>query len=297
MKILLIGHSIIDHLEKEGKEVVKPGGIFYSVGGILSVKKAEDEIYLLTGINQNNYKLFERIFTRLNLDHSCYISDMPEVFLKVFENKEREEVYKNISSKLKLDKIEDWNKFDGILINMITGFDLSLEQITSIRKSFDGPIYFDVHTLSRGVDAKMNREFRPIPDSEKWLSNIDILQCNENELRTVVDLKEEDAAKKILEHGPKVVIVTKGGNGVTAYSESNSEIVNYNLNAEKVKVVNKIGCGDIFGSVFFYLYLCGENILESLKSANKIAGFSVSNNIVDNPEIMKDYVKQRVNKN
>ena len=291
MKILLIGHSIIDHLEITGKELIKPGGILYSTIGMLSFKKNEDEIFLLTGINENNSGLFNKIYSKVNLDYSCKVNDMPEVFLKTFEDKEREEVYKNLSSQLSLDKVSNWNQFDGILINMITGYDLSLEQLRYIRKSFKGLICFDVHTLSRGIDKNMKREFRSVPEPEKWLANIDVLQCNESELKTVIDKDEPEAAENILSMGPIILIVTKGEGGVTAYSKMKSEIISYNLPAEKVKVINKIGCGDIFGTIFFYSYLSSKNILESLKLANKIAGLSVSHNIIDNPEVIKMYVK------
>ena len=47
--------------------------------------------------------------------------------------------------------MKDLNKFDGIFINMITGFDINQKQIEDVRKKFKGLIYFDVHTLSRGV--------------------------------------------------------------------------------------------------------------------------------------------------
>jgi hypothetical protein len=42
--------------------------------------------------------------------------------------------------------------FNGIMINMISGFDITLEQLKTIRKNFSGPVYMDVHTFSRGVD-------------------------------------------------------------------------------------------------------------------------------------------------
>lgn len=288
MKILLIGHSIIDHLEIDGNESIKPGGVYYSTLGMRSIKRNEDKIFLLTGINENSFALFKKIYTGVNLDFSDKVKDMPEVFLRIFETKEREEVYKNISSRLIIDKVKNWNQFDGILINMITGYDLDLEQLRLIRNSYKGLIYFDVHTLSRGVDENMKREFRPIPESEMWLANIDILQCNENELRTVIDKVEAEAADNILKLGPKILIITKGDKGVTAYVRKKTEINRYNLEAGKVLAINKIGCGDIFGAVFFYSYLCAENILESLKLANKIAALSVSLNIIDNPEAIKN---------
>ena len=291
MKILLIGHSIIDHYNISEEIITKPGGIFYSATGFLSLKQPEDEIYLLSGVSKKYLHLFERAYGKINNSLLFDLEDMPEVCLTIYKDKERGEVYKNLSSNLPIEKINNWNMFDGILINMITGFDLAVEQITLIRKSFGGPIYLDIHTLSRGIDANMKREFHKIPLIEKWLSNVDILQCNENELRTVFDLGSElDSAKKILECGPRILIITKGEKGAVLYCRGDKKIVKKENTAEKVNVVNKIGCGDIFGAVFFYSYLNSRNTDKSLIKANKVAGTSVSHNIIDNPDILKKYV-------
>ncbi len=272
MKILLIGHSIIDHIDN----TIKPGGIFYSFTGMNAVKDTADVIYLVTGINDRNKELFFNYY-EANLDFAFNLDDMPEVFLRNFDDREREEVYKNISVELSMDKINDWHFFDGILINMITGFDISIDNIEKIRNAYKGLIYFDVHTLARGVDENMKRNFRPILQIEKWLVNIDILQCNESELTTIVDYKIEPAVEYILNTGVKILIVTKGENGVAAFYKGGNIVKQILLEAEKVIVKNKIGCGDIFGAVFFYSYLRGGNLEESLKKANKAAAITVAN--------------------
>jgi hypothetical protein len=122
MKILLVGHSIVDHLDESGKEISKPGGIFYSLLGISSSTKIEDEIFLLTGWNQKTIHLFEKLYSIANLTIANKVEEMPDVFLKTSGEGEREETYKNLSTRLSIEKISNWNQFDGILINMITGF-------------------------------------------------------------------------------------------------------------------------------------------------------------------------------
>lgn len=283
MNILLIGHSIIDHYKIENIELIKPGGIYYSAAGMLYIKNNEDNLFLLTGINKNSYNLFEKVYSKLNLTLSTELDNMPEVSLKIYEHQERDEFYKNISSPLSLDKINDWNLFNGILINMITGFDISLEQLKYIRKNFNGLVYLDIHTLSRGVDENLKRNFRLIPQAEEWLSNIDIVQCNENELKTLFNYEDDYMIiKKVMTLKPELLVLTKGMNGAEVYFKDNHQIGKYSIQAEKVVVKNKVGCGDIFGSVFFYLYLRTHDIMNSLKIANKIAALSVSSvNIED----------------
>ncbi|MHB8905058.1 MAG: carbohydrate kinase family protein [Melioribacteraceae bacterium] len=277
MKILLIGHSIIDHFEELDKEISKPGGIFYSVLGILSLAEKEDEVFLLTCRNEDSFHLFETLYSRVNQTFVNTVENMPEVILKTSGSGEREETYKNLSSKLTIDNVKDWNQFDGILINMITGSDLSLDQLKTIRKNFKGTIYFDIHTLSRGVDANMDRKFRPVPHIKEWLANINILQCNENELKTIVQDKEEFyCAKEIFQFGPRIIIITKGEKGAQTYFIENGEIKSFILKAEQVNVVNKIGCGDIFGAVFFYSYISERDVGKSLWLANKAGAIAAA---------------------
>ncbi|MDH7604281.1 MAG: carbohydrate kinase family protein [Melioribacter sp.] len=253
------------------------------------MKNENDNIFLLTGINKNALKYFEKLYSKCLPDFLIHLDDMPEVFLKIYEHKERDEFYKNISSSLPVEKINNWLSFDGILINMITGFDITYEQLKNVRHNFNGLIYFDVHTLSRGVDENLKREFRTIPDVENWLSNVDIIQCNESELKTIFNYDDKKIIiENILKYGPRALILTKGNKGAEIFYIDKGEIKNLSVTAEKVEIKNKIGCGDIFGAVFFYTYLNTNDLLISLRTANKIAAKSVSSNNIE--ELLKEYV-------
>ena len=287
MKIILIGHSIIDHYEGTDEKKSSPGGIFYSTIGINSIRKSTDQIYLLTGWNRNSFSIFENLYLKVDLDRTNELINMPEVYLKVSGESEREGVYKNAAENLSVDNVSDWNIYDGVLINMITGSDILLQQLKYIRKRFKGKIYIDIHTLSRGIDNKMKREFRPIPNIEEWLACIDILQCNENELKTIVQYQNEvNSAYRILSSGPNILIVTKGDSGAQVYYRSDREVKNLIVDAIKVNQVNKIGCGDIFGAVFFYTYISTNDILVSLNAANKAGAIVASrNDLITIPEL------------
>ncbi|MEW6701160.1 MAG: carbohydrate kinase family protein [Bacteroidota bacterium] len=286
MKILLIGHSIIDHFEEVGNKIPKPGGVFYSSLGILSVSNACDGIFLLTSWNENSFYLFEKVYSKVDLRFAVKVDAMPEVFLKTSGEKEREEIYKNLSTQLSIKQINNWNQFDGILINMITGFDISLEQLKTIRKKFSGIIYFDFHTLSRGIEKNMKREFRPIPNAKEWLENIDIIQCNRSELDTIIkEGSEVERANQILQAGPKILIITKGEKGAQIYFNYRNKINSFSAAAERVNAVNKVGCGDIFGAVFFYSYISTKDVYKSLKTAIKAGAVAASkSNLTTQPD-------------
>ncbi|MGK9475197.1 carbohydrate kinase family protein [Melioribacter sp. OK-6-Me] len=279
MNIALVGHSIIDYISHYGKEYIRPGGIYYSALGMLSQINETDNVFLITGVDKNKFHLFNSLYSKLRTDFIFNLADMPSVLLITEQEGEREEIYKNLSDRLILPDI-DWNRFDGILINMITGFDIDHQQLEKIRKNYKGLIYFDVHTLARGVDTNNKRFFRTIPEIEKWLSCIDILQCNQNELKTIYDYSDrKEAAAEIINHGVKIVLITKGNSGAELYYISGEQLETVEVKAEDVDEINKIGCGDIFGSVFFYSYLSTQDLNYSLKKANYFAALSVSGKI------------------
>ncbi len=275
MKLLLIGHSVEDHIIRNGSEVIQPGGLYYSAIGALSVKTENDELFIHTAIKKN-YHLFDDVYSNFNKKYLEESDNIPEVYLTIHPGKEREERYSNLSAKLKIP--QNYNeKFDGILINMITGFEMEVEELQILRNNFNGSIYFDLHSLSRGINTKMERIFCAVKEREKWLSCIDILQTNENEVLTLSEKKKlTEIAEEVLSLGVRILVVTKGALGVKAYYKNGDEIESVFLSAEKIVVKNKVGCGDIFGAVFFYNYIKQPNLMNALQKANRAAGIAVS---------------------
>ena len=278
MKILLIGHSVEDHLLTKEIETITPGGIYYSALGHEIIKEDKDEIYLNTVIESCNENLFSAVYDNLNKKYIRIENEIPKVFLTVHEDKERDECYNKVTKNLEIN-FSELNSFDGIQLNMVTGFDVTINQVEQLRKNFRGLIYIDVHTLSRGLEGDMKREFRTIPEFDRWAKSVDIIQVNENELLT---LDDETAPKKIimkiLNFGLKFIIVTKGHLGAKVYWLHNEEINSIFVSAIKVNSGNKIGCGDIFGSVFFYFYLKTSDLNTALNKANYFAGLTASKN-------------------
>jgi len=292
MKFLLIGQSVEDHIYYKKEYKVKPGGIYYSVAALEHIKETDDEIYLCTS-RQKNDRLFSGLYDKVKPDYFNYSGKIPRVRLNIFDEREREEIYENITGNLRV-STDDLNKFDGILINMITGFDISLEQMKQIRKNFHGSIYFDVHTFSRGLNEKMEREFRLIPDFDKWLQNIDILQANSRELLTLMDSGDKDEIIKfIMGTNVKCLLETKGENGAFCYTIDNGLITINGLPSLDVDVRNQVGLGDVFGAVFFYSYIKNRSVNEALKYAVAAGGIAASyNNIDDFKNLRKDVFKR-----
>ncbi len=274
MKVLVIGHSVVDRIKIGDTVTVKPGGIYYTSVGFLNFIESDDEIFLLSKMDKNNYSLFENVFGNFNLTLLKWVQKIATVELIIHDNEERWEHYDSVPESMTIPPDLDYALFDGILINMINGMDITLPDLEMIRENFDGPIYFDVHTMSRGIGSDNHRYFRKIPDADKWFSMLDIVQANEHEILTFCDSKDEKyIAEWTLNLGVDHLIVTKGDKGVAGYSfDKKGQLIVREFRAESADPVNKVGCGDIFGAVAFYNYLAGQDFAGSIKLANRAAG-------------------------
>jgi sugar/nucleoside kinase (ribokinase family) len=293
MIFLIIGHSVVDKIIDKSKLSKKPGGIYYSVISILSQLGKNDKLFLCSAIDERSKSLFKEIYDQVDKKYLQNVDSIPEVELVIEETGERKEKYSAIPGNLIL-PMDDLNQFDGILMNMISGYDISLTQLQQIRKNFSGLIYFDVHTLSRGVDEGLKRNFRLIENFNKWAACIDILQTNERELLTLSKKNAEmDIIEELLVSGIKQIIITRAEKGASVYLKENDVIIKYHEDAIKVKLINKVGCGDVFGAVYFYDIIKNKNVTLALKNANLCAGISTTYlNTKDYLNLKKDADKQ-----
>jgi hypothetical protein len=277
MKLLLIGHSAEDHIYYKGNVEVKPGGLYYTSSALLNIKDKEDELYLITSIEEKRYHLFSKIYDQLNIEYSIRGDGIvPIVRLNIFDNKEREEKYERLGGTLQI-PYDHLSSFDGILINMISGFDITLEQLREIRKNYSKPIYMDVHTLTRGVGKNLERPQTIIPGFSDWAECLDLIQVNQQELYSLYnENSEREIARQVLEAGAKCLIITKDDKGARIYYKENNELSSLMISAIKVNAKNKVGCGDIFGAIFFYTFIKFGKIIKSLELANYAAGMITS---------------------
>ena len=112
----------------------------------------------------------------------------------------------------------------------------------------------------------------------KAIGRVDILLINEGEAGMLFKTQDLDqAARQALELGPKAVIIKKGSEGASLYTESGR----YDIPAVKLdKVVDPTGAGDSFAGGFMgYLAKTGDLSEESLRKAmsygTALASFTV----------------------
>lgn len=291
MNLLIIGHSVVDNIIYKGKKIIKPGGIFYAAAALAGFKEKSDTVFLCTSLSEDSANLFLPVYNLLNTDYLVYDTVIPKVNLIISDRDERTECYDKVSKPLNVN-YSDLQQMNGVLINMISGFDITLEQIKNIRNNFDGLIYFDVHTFSRGIDDKGIRSFRKINNFNEWAECVDILQANKTEIKMLTDkLTEEETVEELFSFKIKQVIVTDAEKGAVVYlNDINTR--KEQMPAINVIAINHVGCGDVFGAVYFYNYIQNKNVKDALTIANKAAGISTTySSVNDYLNLKKDVFK------
>ena len=296
MNFLVIGHSVVDKIIEKERYSTKPGGIFYTVISLLSRMEQADKIYLCSNIDDDHAELFKIAYDRVENEFIQNVISIPHVELLVNESGERNEIYSGIPENLILPE-KDLDHFDGIIINMITGYDISLSQLKELRKNYNGVIYFDVHTLSRGIDKNLERNFSQIMNFNEWAKCVDILQANESELQTLSNKGDEfEIVRELFSYGIKQIVVTRSDKGATVFYKDLNSISYVYRKALQLNAINKVGCGDVFGAVYFYNCIKNQKIHLALEQAILYAGISTTYSEVKELLKLKKDAHERINK-
>lgn len=110
------------------------------------------------------------------------------------------------------------------------------------------------------------------------LKKVDILIPNEIELSQLSGIKIDsiesikEASSVIIKKGVKNIITTLGKKGVMVFNEDIAEYIN----PTEHKAIDTAGAGDVFAGSFMYKFAITQDLLESAKFANKVAGVSVT---------------------
>ncbi len=122
----------------------------------------------------------------------------------------------------------------------------------------------------------------------RLLQVADIVKVSDEDLEWLVpgELSDLERAEALLDKGPALVLVTAGGDGVTAYFSDGRSVVNKITPRE---VVDTVGAGDTFNAGFLHSLqdrgllnkaaiseLSERQVLEALELGSKVAGVVVS---------------------
>jgi hypothetical protein len=176
---------------------------------------------------------------------------------------------------------------DALYVNFFSGFEMGVAAAERLRAAFPGPLYADLHSLFLGPPGAGARERRRLPEWARWAACFDAVQLNEEELAMVGGAGEEWAARarRLLDAGPGLVLVTRGGAGAAAARRAGfpddpavwparrgaaggAEIFPF---AATPTPGDPTGCGDVWGTTAFCGLLGGRTLAEAVAAAHAAA--------------------------
>lgn len=300
MNYLVIGEPCVDVIHKaDGSRIFSYGGILYSVISLAVLSGRDDTIIPVMNAGEDEFDNIIAILSkypnirthginklkhptrRVNLYYNLYNTDKSARLEKSTEPTYTLS-YGDVESLLPM--------ADAILVNMISGIDITIETLKNIRKAFSGFMHIDIHNIvmSTGEDGK--RVHAPVDNWYEWCTNSDTVQMNQFEVSTLSyeKLSEYKIAERILlnNHFPvKGMIVTKGIDGATGYRKTEKKFGNerfFDLDQiqiaaiENARFVDSTGCGDVFASAFTLDYSRNSNFEKSIHYANRMASYNTS---------------------
>lgn len=291
MTLGLIGTFIRDRIVMlDGSEVGSIGGLYHSLANAAFL--APDSIKLLP---------VARVGEDFWSDIQSMLSDLPgidgrglikvpqpntQVTLIYKSQNRRDEISSQPMQPLQLEEVRPLRHADAILINMITGEDISLTALQWLAESTPALLYFDFHTMALARDLSGQRMFRKPPDWRDWLRVVDFVQMNQEEARLLADLESEydfEGFRRFMQEvlhrlDCKGMNITLGENGVLAglRSENGHIEIRQIPVPEPIEPVDVIGCGDAFSAAFLIHFLQFKDFFKAAAFGNRIASLNTT---------------------
>lgn len=294
-RIGIIGAPCIDEIISPSGELLERqlGGVLYSYAALARLihdTELDVEVVPLTHISVPDAEYLQSFLSELpnfNLSHAprTYDALSNRVKLQYHEDNSRSEFCASILPALTQDHLSTdlLASLDGLFVNMISGFDISLDTLRWIRANMKGYIHLDVHALVLGPlssDPAHPRIPRGVAHWREWLSNVDSAQLNEMEsdwfgvpdTTSEMELLREIRAIASETRAPQSVVITRAERGATSFDFANGKIWNKKPTTRSVK--NTTGSGDVFGAVYALSKMLGTPEEQSLWQAEEVAGWN-----------------------
>ncbi len=282
MTITVIGHLCLDEIHHpDGRITGSYGGIYFALATLSKVLPPGDTVRPVFGVGKEDYQQFLETLAALpNVDPSG-IYKMPaptnRVSLTYHSGSERIEVSKDISDPVPWKKIQPALDTDLVLVNMISGYDITLETLDEIRmKTRDRniPVHFDLHSLTLGVRENFGRFRRSVETWRRWLFMLHTVQMNEAEAAALTPegYDEQNLVKQGLALNTRALVITRGGAGCTVFVNEKKHIVRSDIPGIPAGgAVDPTGCGDVFGAAYCAHLVHSGNVSAAAAYANTVA--------------------------
>lgn len=256
MRVLSTGTVMVDILAVGLGAIAEPGAVVYAsreietrIGGhpidvaIDLVRMGVDpaDVALVAAVGEGTYGTFVRSIVE-SYGMTAYLQSVPDrdtgrnLVLQVAGEDRRFHIDPGANWVLDpgyvIEAVRSWSPAVMTLRPGYSGIDLNLADV--LATAGDAVVLLDVMAPHPS---------RPAGFLEPALRRADIVHCNEIEARTAMNVSAlDDAVRAILSHGVRLVFVTSGDAGVSAFTRTHR----ITQRGYRVDAVDATGCGDAF---------------------------------------------------
>jgi len=283
MKIAILGTINRDTIYPyRGRKIDSYGGILYNIIALASLMREEVALLPICNLGEDvRDAVFKRIERFENIDtRGIRIVNRKNnhAILRYTSANERKEFLENRVPPITFHQVESFLDCDVILINFISGFDLSLQTLRQVSEKSRGRIFIDVHSLTLGVAGDGSRFLRRLDNWREWIAQADVIQLNTAEAQILADRKTMrdidliDFGREIFKAGPDVVLITLASRGSIVVYEEDCHIKVDRCRAFRTSMSDPTGCGDVFSAGFVAEYIRSKDPVAASRFANRVAG-------------------------
>ena len=284
MKIAVVGTINRDTiLWPDGGKKESYGGLLYSVVSLALLAEKGTEIFPVANLGQdveNPVKAILSCYPQISLDGIRVVPQKNNhALLRYRSEGDREEVLEGGVPPLTSAQMAPFLDADLLLVNFISGRDISLETLKQVRDDTSATIYMDLHSLSLGVDRRGRRFWRQIPNWQEWVAQTDVIQVNRGEAQLLSGGEAESGedmlsfSRMVMEAGPSILLITLGSEGSVMVVAPGGETKLERFSPHPPPVVrDTTGCGDVFLAAFVVEHARSGDPQKASRYANKVAG-------------------------
>ena len=284
-RIAVVGSTNKDTIIlSDGSQSQSIGGILYTALAVSFLSNGKYENWLFSQIGNDIYGEVEQVFQgcpHLVTDGvKVFAGANPHCRIQYHQSGHKIEHLTGTLKKFRANELLPYLVgMDLLLINFITGYELSLQTLYQIRKQFNGLIIMDIHSLTLGRRNSGERYFRTLDNWRDWIRLADIVQMNEQEAAFMGEAESTlpSFIKDVLGLGCKGVVITRGEKGCIAGEWQGGKPVIFEKSALMVhKTIDTTGCGDVFLAGLATGYLEDFDLQIAINKATKAAALNCS---------------------
>ncbi len=275
-RIALVGTINRDRIiTVDGDEHRDLGGILYNVLSMAPFLEAGEELFPIARLGVEQKKRVDELFAPYPaVDRSRLLwtgAGTNETVLRYTGPDEREETLIERIDPLTADEVRPAAAADLVIANLIWGKELT-PALLELLAAAGAPVVLDIQSLTLTFRSGPDRGYRNIPEWREWVRPVHTLKGNEQEMRWfagedgLFDGDFTALARRLLDEGPEVVIVTLGKDGSYIACREDTGVKEMRVEAAAVGAdgcADSTGCGDAFTSGYALATLRGEGPVDA----------------------------------